>query len=89
MVESKTLYSYIGIRAYTAETVISLLWSTELMPSEPINFTIAYLNPKYLSTVARKMPTEAFFHTTEGVTIFQHYWTCKTRRYFLVLVSNT
>lgn len=44
MDECKTLYSPDGIRAYTVKTVIALLWSTGLRPSEPINLTIADVN---------------------------------------------
>lgn len=44
MNECKTLYSPDGIRAYTVETVIGLLWSTGLRPSEPIKLTIADVN---------------------------------------------
>lgn len=41
MNECKVLYSPDRIRAYTIETVIGLLWSTGLRPSEPVNLTIA------------------------------------------------
>lgn len=43
MNECKTLYLP-DIRAYTVETVIGLLWSTELRPTEPIKLTIADVN---------------------------------------------
>lgn len=44
MDECKTLYSPDGLRAYTVETVIGLLWTTGLRPSEPISLTIADVN---------------------------------------------
>jgi len=44
MDQCKTLYSPDGLRAYTVETVIGLLWSTGLRPSEPINLTIGDVN---------------------------------------------
>lgn len=44
MNECKALYSPDGIRAYTVETVIGLLWSTGLRPAEPIKLTIADVN---------------------------------------------
>lgn len=44
MDKCKPLYSPDGILAYTVKTVIVLLWSTGLRPSEPINLTIADVN---------------------------------------------
>lgn len=41
MEECKKLHSPDGIRAYTIETVIGLLWSTGLRPSEPVRLTMA------------------------------------------------
>lgn len=41
MNECKTLYSPDGIRSYTVATIIGLLWSTGMRPSEPVNLTIA------------------------------------------------
>lgn len=41
MEECKKLYSPDGIRAYTMETIIGLLWSTGLRPSEPVKLTMA------------------------------------------------
>lgn len=41
MEECRKLYSPDGIRAYTMETVIGLLWSTGLRPSEPTRLAIA------------------------------------------------
>lgn len=40
MDECRHLYSPDGIRAYSIETVIGLLWSTGLRPSEPVNLNI-------------------------------------------------
>ena len=41
MNECRNLYSPDGIRAYTIETVIGLLWATGMRPSEPTNLVIA------------------------------------------------
>lgn len=41
MKECRKLYSPDGIRAYTVETVIGLLWSAGLRPSEPVKLTMA------------------------------------------------
>lgn len=41
MEECKKLHSPDGIRAYTIETIIGLLWSTGLRPSEPVKLTMA------------------------------------------------
>lgn len=40
MEECKTLYSPDGVRAYSIKTIIGLLWSTGLRPSEPINLHV-------------------------------------------------
>ena len=37
MDESKNLYSPDGIRSYTTNIIIGLLWSTGMRPSEPVN----------------------------------------------------
>jgi len=41
MEECKKIYSPDGIRAYTIETAIGLLWSTGLRPSKPVKLTMA------------------------------------------------
>lgn len=40
MNECRSLYSPDGIRAYTIETIIGLLWATGLRPSEPTNLSV-------------------------------------------------
>ena len=37
MDECKNLYSPDGIRSYTTNIIIGLLWSTGMRPSEPVN----------------------------------------------------
>lgn len=56
MDECRHLYSPDGIRAYSIETVIGLLWSTGLRPSEPVNLNIEDVDLDQNVIVNNKVP---------------------------------
>lgn len=69
MNECKTLYSPDGIRAYSIETVIGLLWCTGMRPSEPINLKVADvdLNKKIIRIQKTKFSKERYIPIDNSV----------------------